>query len=113
MVKAKGTFGLRRRRSSGGGSGFRHDGLMALLEVVYLVSWTTGVYVTEARALPSAVNGSVPCRPPPHPPQGWRLRQLEPERELHARVPALSMAYPSVYSSLFLGNALTITKEKS
>ena len=29
--------------------------------------WTPDIYSTEAGALPSTVNGSVACRPPPRP----------------------------------------------
>ena len=48
------------------------------------------MYSTEARALPSEVNGSVVCRPP-RPLQGWLFQQPGPERRLRVRVPALSM----------------------
>jgi hypothetical protein len=54
--------------------------------------WTPDIYSTEARALPSAVNGSVACRPLPRTPlQGWLFQQPRPERHFNVRVPVLSM----------------------
>jgi hypothetical protein len=54
------------------------------------------VYATKARALSRAVNGPVPRRPPPHPLQEWQFLLIGPQRNLYARVPALSMIRPSV-----------------
>ena len=74
--------------------------------------WTPDIYSTEARALPSAVNGSVVCRPPPRPLQGWLFQQPRPERHLHVRVPALSMTRPRSLRGTLLTNSF-VTQEKT
>src|SRR5918995_1413613 len=56
-------------------------------------------------ALPSAVNGSVACRPPPRPLQVWLFQQPRPERQLHVRVPALSMTRPRSLRGYLLTNS--------
>ena len=66
--------------------------------------WTADSYSTDARALPSAVNGSVVCRPP-RPLQGWLFQQPRLERHLHVRVPALSMTRPRSLRGTLLTNS--------
>src|SRR5512145_3244332 len=43
-----------------------------------------------------AVNGSLPCRPPPRPLHRWKCPPAGPENHLCAAVPALSRSHPSV-----------------
>src|SRR5688572_6598016 len=68
--------------------------------------WTPDIYWTDGRALPSAVNGSVACRPLVRTPlQGWLFQQPRPERHLHVRVPALSMTRPRSLRGYLLTNS--------
>jgi hypothetical protein len=78
--------------------------------------WTPDIYSTEAGALPSAVNGSVACRPPTRPLQGWLFQRPRPERHLHVPVPALSMTRPRSLRGYLLTNSfvthVTTTQSK-
>src|SRR5512145_327337 len=68
-----------------------HNLLMSSLFRDYVAS-----YATERRALPIAVNGSLPYRPPPRPLHRWKCPPAGPENNLCAPVPALSRSHPSV-----------------
>src|ERR671919_435953 len=74
----------------------------------FISMWTPDIYSTEARALPSAVNGSVACRPPPRPLQRWLFQQPRPERHLHVRVHALSMTRPRSLRDYLLTNSFVV-----
>jgi hypothetical protein len=41
----------------------------------FISMWTPDIYSIEARAHPSAINGSAACRPPSRPLQGWLFQQ--------------------------------------
>ena len=62
---------------------------------------------TKGRALPSAGNRSVPCRPPPDPLQGQLFQRSGPERFLQVRMPALSMTRPLVLVGLLTNELLS------
>jgi hypothetical protein len=77
--------------------------------------WTSNIYyATEARALPNAVNGSVPCKATTPPSQRWLFLRPGAERRFHVRVPVLSMTRASVASCLLtyeLLNSWEVTYE--
>ena len=61
--------------------------------------WTIRYGRAKGRLVPSAGNGSLPCRPPPEPRQ-WRLViGTGPEGDLLLRMPALSTTRPLASSS--------------
>src|SRR5918996_1462745 len=67
--------------------------------------WTPDIYSIEARALPSAVNGSVACRPPPRPLQGLAIQQPGPERHL-ACPRSRSLAPRSLHGYLLINSLI-------
>ena len=71
----------------------------------FISMWTPDSYSTAARALPSAVNGSVARRPPPWSSPRVAIQQPRPERHLHVHMPALSMTRPRSLRGCLLTNS--------
>jgi hypothetical protein len=65
------------------------------------------VFKSKGRAVPSAGNEPVPCRPPPDPLQGRLFQRSGPERFLQIRVPALSTTRPMGFECLLTNELLS------